>query len=92
MTGRIELNPMLIQPPSSRDAMKSLDLAYVIEGRFESYFAGKPVPERPSPGDASEAEDPGADRPEGDLSKIEGEGRDSDKRKPGKILLIASSE
>jgi ABC-2 type transport system permease protein len=92
MTGRIELNPMLIQPPSSRDAMKSLDLAYVIEGGFESYFAGKPVPERPSPGDASEAEDPGADNSEGALSKIEGEGEILTKGRPGKILLIASSE
>jgi ABC-2 type transport system permease protein len=92
MTGRIELNPMLIQPPSSRDAMKSFDLAYVIEGRFESYFAGTPVPERPAVRGESGRDDQGEDRPEGDLSKIEGEGEVLAVGRPGKILLIASSE
>jgi ABC-2 type transport system permease protein len=92
MTGRIDLNPMLIYPPSSREAMKSFDLAYVLEGRFESYFAGKPLPEKPATGDEDGKEEPAADSPERDLSKIEREREVVEVGKPGKILLIASSE
>jgi ABC-2 type transport system permease protein len=92
MAGRIELNPMLIQPPSSRDAMKSLDLAYVIEGRFESYFAGKPMPERPAAQDAAAKNAEGEDRSQADLSKIEGTAEVLTGGRPGKIVLIASSE
>lgn len=88
MAGRIELNPMMIQPPSSGDAMKSFDLAYVIEGNFESYFAGKPVPEKP----AAEGETGKDDPPEADLSKIEGRAEALSRGRPGKIVLIASSE
>jgi ABC-2 type transport system permease protein len=90
MTGPIELNPMLIRPPSSEDAVKSLELAHVIEGSFESYFAGKPIPERPAqdqPGKLEEEESPGTD-----LSKIKGKAEVLTRGKPGKIFLIATSE
>ena len=45
MSGRINLNPMFIHPPSA-DEMQSLPLAYILEGEFPSYFAGKPIPEK----------------------------------------------
>jgi len=92
MAGRIELNPMMIQPPSSADAMKSFDLAYVLEGSFESYFAGKPVPEKPAALNDTGKEEEGEDRPGADLSKIEGKAEVPTRGRPGKILLIASSE
>ena len=86
--GPIDLNPMMIQPPSAQDAMKRYDLAYVIEGSFESYFAGKPIPEKP----ATEGEIGDDERHEADLSKIEGRAEVLSRGRPGKIVLIASSE
>jgi ABC-type uncharacterized transport system involved in gliding motility auxiliary subunit len=107
MRGRIDLNPYLIFPPKSDDEMKSRPLAYLVEGEFPSYFAGKPIPARESPDTGTqEAEQtgPGDDKEKTaptkatdaqidiDLSKIEGEGEFLAKGKPSKILLIASSE
>jgi ABC-2 type transport system permease protein len=92
MADRINLNPLLIQPPTSKDSMKSFPLAYVLEGRFESYFAGKPVPEKPPTQDKTEKNEQAEQRPNADLSKIEGGGVVQAKGKPGKIFLIASSE
>ena len=95
MSGRINLNPMLIRPPQSADEQQSLPLAYILEGEFPSYFAGKPIPEKePDKGD-SEKEEPDKSEeknPDVDLSKIEGEGEFLSKGKAGKIFLIASSE
>ena len=42
----INLNPMFIFPPESKDKLKSYDLAYLLEGTFTSYFKGKPIPEK----------------------------------------------
>jgi len=95
MSGRINLNPMLIRPPQSGEGQRSLPLAYVLEGEFPSYFAGKPMPEKESAEDDSgkpEKEKENAQRPEIDLSKIEGKGRVIAKGKPGKLLLVASTE
>jgi ABC-2 type transport system permease protein len=95
MSGRINLNPMLIRPPQSGEGQRSLPLAYVLEGKFPSYFAGKPVPEKKSAeGDSGkpENEKENAQKPEIDLSKIEGKGSVIAKGKPGKVLLVASTE
>jgi ABC-2 type transport system permease protein len=95
MSGRIDLNPMLIRPPQSGEGQGSLPLAYVLEGEFPSYFAGKPMPEKKSAEDDSgkpEKEEENAQKPEDDLSKIEGKGRVIAKGKPGKLLLVASTE
>jgi len=43
MEGQINLNPMMIRPPS-KDKEKKLALAYIMEGPFKSYFSDKPVP------------------------------------------------
>jgi len=95
MKGRINLNPMFIRPPQSADEQKSLALAYILEGAFSSYFAGKPIPEKTPEEDDSEKEDsekPGKKKPGVDLSKIESEGEFLSKGKPGRIFLMASSE
>jgi len=40
----INLNPMFLSPPASDDEEQSFPLAYLVEGEFPSYFAGKPIP------------------------------------------------
>ncbi|GMT41773.1 MAG: hypothetical protein IEMM0002_0184 [bacterium] len=90
MSGRIDLNPMFIRPPESDEKKQSFPLAYLLEGEFPSYFAGKPIPEKTGDEDDSEnSENIGEKR---DLSKIEGKGELITKGKPAKIFLIASSE
>ncbi|UCG67886.1 MAG: Gldg family protein [Deltaproteobacteria bacterium] len=95
MSGRINLNPMFIRPPQSGEGQQSLPLAYVLEGGFPSYFADKPIPEKKSAEKDSgkpEEEEVGAQKAEVDLSKIESKGRVISKGKPGRVLLVASSE
>lgn len=46
MQGNINLNPMFITPPESKDEMKSYDLAYLLEGSFTSFYKGKAIPEK----------------------------------------------
>jgi len=95
MKGRINLNPMYIRPPQSDDEMSSLPLAYILEGEFPSYFAGKSIPEKISEESDSEKEAKDKSSEENkvaDLSKIVGEGKIISKGKPGKIFLIGSSE
>lgn len=97
MNGQINLNPMFIQPPQSSENRQSLPLAYILEGEFPSYFAGKPIPEKTSAESDSESkkegpEEKSIEKPEIDLSKIEGEGKVLSRGRPGKIFILASSE
>jgi len=98
MRGRINLNPMFIKPPPSSEEMQSYPLAYLIEGEFPSYFAGKPLPlkeveENKSENDEKDSEQETAAKPSGiDLSKIERTGQFLSKGKPGKIFLMASAD
>lgn len=104
MTGNINLNPMFIRPPSSAEEKQSLALAYLLEGTFTSYFKGKPIPEKKSDdtdGDSLDEEtvaltEAGKTTPErvsgADLAKIEGEDVFIASGKPGKILIVGSSE
>ncbi|MGD9239764.1 MAG: GldG family protein, partial [Desulfobacterales bacterium] len=105
MSGRITLNPMFIQPPSSTKEMQSKPLAYILAGEFPSYFAGKPIPEKEIDEDDSDKKDEAAAKqpsenkaetadtqPEIDISKIVSEGQFIAKGKPGKIFLMASAD
>ena len=98
MRGRINLNPMFIKPPPSSEEMQSYPLAYLIEGEFPSYFAGKPLPlkeveEKTSETEEKKSEQESAEKPSGiDLSKIERTGQFLPKGKPGKIFLMASAD
>ena len=47
MEGRINLMPMMIKPPESDEEKSKMDLAYIAEGKFTSYFADKDIPEPP---------------------------------------------
>ena len=98
MRDRINLNPMFIKPPPSSQEMQSYPLAYLIEGEFPSYFAGKSLPvkevdEKESDNDEKDSEQDAAAPPPGiDLSKIERSGQFLSKGKPGKIFLMASAD
>jgi ABC-type uncharacterized transport system involved in gliding motility auxiliary subunit len=96
MKGRINLNPRFHRPPQSSDEQKSIPLAYVVEGEFPSYFAGKPIPEKKQDNAADTekqtAENESIEKPDPDLAKIEGKGEFLSKGKPGKIFVMASSE
>ena len=105
MSGRITLNPMFIQPPSSEEDMQSKPLAYILAGDFPSYFAGKSIPEKEIDEDGSDKKDEAAAKqpsenkattadtqPEIDISKIVSEGQFIAKGKPGKIFLMASAD
>ena len=103
MKDRIDLNPMFIQPPASAEDQRSMPLAVLLEGEFPSYFAGRPIPERPpekpegekpAAAPAESDKDDAAARPKTDTaaSRIKGSGAVIAKGKPGKILLVGSSE
>lgn len=92
MSGQINLNPMFISPPPA-DEKKSLPLAYILEGQFPSYFAGKPIPEKKAPEKNNENNSDQKDNKSGiDSPKIESEGELITKGKQAKIFIISSSD
>jgi len=89
MRDNINLNPMYMKPPANGD-MKSLPLAYILEGRFPSYFTGKPIPEKPKRDTGEQGQ---VDEPSGtDLSQITGTGDFISTSQGAKIFLISTSE
>ncbi|WP_028323484.1 Gldg family protein [Desulfatirhabdium butyrativorans] len=98
----IRLNPMMIAPPGQAERSRKW-LACLVEGDFPSYFAGKPVPEKPKPeadasdkGQGAKAQDGKTENskpaaPAVDLSGMKQEGATIEKGKPGKIFLTTSS-
>ncbi len=101
MRGRINLNPMFIRPPESTEDMQSYPLAYLIEGAFPSYFAGKPIPVKevedkkpPEQEDSAKTDQPEAaeKKPDIDLSQIERKGQFLPMGKPGKIFVMAAAD
>ncbi len=92
----INLNPNFIKLPGPDIERKKFDLAYMVEGQFPSYFAGKPVPEKPMEekpaGEDEEA--PGTEmEKEADATEMIERGRDIiEKGEPGKIFILASSD
>ncbi|MBW2449144.1 MAG: Gldg family protein [Deltaproteobacteria bacterium] len=97
----ISLNPMFLSPPPSDEEKQRFPLAYIIEGEFPSYFAGKPIPEKTSPdeNDNTETKDnkestsePAEKKTDVDMSKIKSLGETISKGKAAKIFLMASAE
>ena len=95
----ISLNPMFLPPPPPDDEMQSFPLAYIVEGEFPSYFAGKPIPEKKSPDEKKDTRDkkentsePAEKKTNVDMSKIKSQGETISKGKPAKIFLMASAE
>jgi ABC-2 type transport system permease protein len=96
MRDRINLNPMFIKPPESTEEMQSYPLAYIVEGEFPSYFAGKPLPLREIKDEKESQEKPQAEASKSptdiDLSQIERQGQFLARGKPGKIFVMASAD
>lgn len=102
MRDRIMLNPMFLRPPATDKEMNSLPLAYLLEGKFSSYFKGKPMPEKPEDTTAekgSEDQKTGDNAPAADKeltkeerAKIASQGTFIEQSPPVKIVVVASSE
>ena len=98
MRDRINLNPMFIKPPESSENMQSYPLAYILEGNFPSYFAGKPLPVREVKDEKEPEQKPeeqvskSPSDTEIDLSQIERQGNFLPQGKPGKIFVMASAD
>jgi len=88
MRDNINFNPMYMKPPAADDKKSSFPLAYVLEGAFPSYFAGKPIPEKPAEDTPDEEKAPAGT----DLSQITGTGEFIATSRGAKIFLIASPE
>jgi ABC-2 type transport system permease protein len=102
MKDHITLNPILIKPPRRSDEKRSFALAYLLEGEFDSYFDGNPLPElkkdsktngENSPGTPEQKAEPelgtGATQPA--VAGISTSGTFIIKGKRGKIFLMAAS-
>jgi hypothetical protein len=106
MRGRINLDPRRMTPPASDSEMQSYPLAYLLEGSFDSYFKGKPMPEKPAEKEADQsAEDKGDGTQEvrqaqqsdagaeaESQPEITPEGGFREKSSPAKILVVGCSE
>jgi ABC-2 type transport system permease protein len=98
----ISLNPMFLGPPPSADQMQQFPLAYIVEGEFPSYFAGKPIPEKTSKDDKTADKDikdkkqntleATNNQTEAELSKIKGQSQVISKGKQCKIFLMAAPD
>lgn len=95
MSGQINLNPMLIQPPENPDIFKSISFAALVEGDFPSYFKGKAIPQKEAPKDETLMEEdiPATDgtSPKTDAAKVESKDTFIASGKPGKICIVGSS-
>lgn len=96
MSGRINLNPMMLRPPDDPGEFAKKDLAALVSGEFPSYFAGMPVPIKPSPqpeeGDSAlTAESSTAGTESSMTADITGEGTVIEKGSPGKLILVGSA-
>jgi ABC-type uncharacterized transport system involved in gliding motility auxiliary subunit len=94
MSGRIDLNPMFLQPPQREEDFQQFAMAYMVSGEFPSYFADKSIPVmEQAPVEARDVETENAESETGvDMSQIESEAAIIRKGKPGKIFLIGTSE
>jgi ABC-2 type transport system permease protein len=88
----INLNPLMIQPPNSDKKFQSFALAYLLEGNFPSYFADRPIPEKEAKAEKKPDDDQKKRKKSADTAKITEEDAVIKTGKPGKILVIASSE
>ena len=100
MSGQINLNPYFIQKPQAEGQQKTYPLAYVLSGDFPSYFAGKPIPEKPlasetaqpkNSGAAPAKAEPAAQKPIS-LNALSSPGTVVTRGKSGRIFLIGTSE
>ncbi len=89
MSGRVELNPLYLEPPQDKKEFKQIPLAYVVEGEFSSYFADKPVPLKEVDEDKVKSD---KSRKEKVRKEIKSQKTTLGKGKPGKIFIVGTSE
>jgi len=103
----INLNPMMMSPPPDKKERNKFHLAYLLDGKFPSYFDGKPVPIR-TVKEASDEEtatlDNDKDLKEENISKKETQTKKSEltdvkrsgtfiaKGQPAKIFVMPASD
>jgi ABC-type uncharacterized transport system involved in gliding motility auxiliary subunit len=98
MSGQINLMPWMIRPPANQEEMASFPLAYLIEGKFPSYFADKPIPEKPQDEpeeESTEGEETDEEAKEEQPvveSKVKREKEVLSTGRPGKLFLIGSAD
>jgi ABC-2 type transport system permease protein len=92
MRENINLNPMFLAPPGPAQGQGSQPLAWLLEGEFSSYFAGRQIPVKTAEAKTN-PEKPAADKsPGADLSMIQGRGDFIEKGTPARIFIMASAE
>jgi len=108
MSGRINLMPFMIQPPADNKEKFARPLAYLLEGEFPSYFAGKTAPGKPTNNTIEPTVDPNnpADSKPNTETKpaspaaptptlqpeVKAQHDIISKGKPGRIFLLGTSE
>ena len=99
MQDRINLNPMFLSPPPSENDLSTQDLAWLIEGKFTSYFKGQKVPEKQTgqtdTPDAQAQEEAEGATPEATAKTLEGleaGNRIIETGTPAKIFVIGCSQ
>lgn len=88
MAPPINLHPLTLRPPADPQAFRSRAIACLLEGRFPSYFAGKPLPVREA-GTEAEAAPGGREKP---APAVEVAGAFLEKGRPGRIFVMGTSE
>ncbi len=92
MKGKISLLPMMIRPPEKDEDKSQMDLAYLAEGEFKSYFDGKAIPDPPLEEEKKEG-DKEEKKPEKKIKSEYVSAKDIIKKgKKAKIFVIGSSE
>jgi len=86
MSGRVNLNPLFLQPPVRDEDKRSYPMAYMVEGTFKSFFADKPIPVK----EGAEEDKKGGKRSKG--PEVQTEGEVIKVSRPSKIFLIGTSE
>jgi ABC-type uncharacterized transport system involved in gliding motility auxiliary subunit len=96
MKGRIDLNPLFLNPPGPQEERRGEALAYLLEGAFPSYFADRPMPEKAAPPaegeEKAEAGKKGGEESDIDFSKILDAETTVRAGKPGKVFVVGTSE
>jgi gliding motility-associatede transport system auxiliary component len=90
MKDKINLNPVLLKPPASKEEMQAYPMAYMLEGKFTSFFKGKTIPKKQLvKADINEQDIEGEAAPK--LDGLSGGNKVIENGENAKIFVIASS-
>ncbi len=93
MEGMINLNPMLITPPTAEEEFAPRDLSYLLEGEFTSYFADKPIPEKEvGETPTADAQGPKTGPKAKALEGLKTEGGKLTRSQPAKIFVLGATQ